>query len=570
MALAALLAVVPAAVIGVRLIDVNTETVEELSQDLQLALLDDISRTIARELSDAQDGLHAVGRVLTDESIPGDQAIPLALALVEAAEPLDHAAVYSAEGELIDVIRQDTAPNLDVPETLAEPLRREAARANVATGEAEVRAGSPRVPIVVPLRARGQVTGFVTTLLSLEVIQRRVERLSQTRFGERGGSLFVVDRRLRLLAHPDRELAKSLASAPDQGILRQMSGDELRRELIRSGELEAADGTPMVASSMAVPGRPWVVVAQVPQSVAYASLNRMRLEVISTVVAAMVAALLLGLWVSRRITAPLARLTGFARALAERRFDATVEVETRDELAVLAESMRGAARDLAESEDQLRREAAVRADLGRYLPAELVDKVVRREHDLALGGERRVVTVLFADVVSFTPLTEQRAPEEVVTILNELFTILTGIVFRHGGMVDKFVGDCVMALWGAHQDQPDHAARGLDAAEDMMHWLETGNVAWRERFGVTIQLAIGVHTGEAVVGNIGSETRMEYTAIGDAVNVAARLEAIARPQQILTTAATREAAGEGFDITEAGSHQVPGRREPLELYEVRS
>jgi class 3 adenylate cyclase len=245
-------------------------------------------------------------------------------------------------------------------------------------------------------------------------------------------------------------------------------------------------------------------------------------------------------------------------------------VTTRDELALLAGAMRGAATDLAESEAQIRREVQIRSDLGRYLPAELVDKVVRREQDLALGGERRVVTVLFADVVAFTPLTEQRAPEEVVTILNELFTILTGIVFRHGGMVDKFVGDCVMALWGAHEPQEDHAVRALEAAEDMMHWLETGNVAWRERFGVTIQLAIGVHTGEVVVGNIGSKSRMEYTAIGDAVNVAARLEALARPQQILTTRATLDAAGDGFDVAEAGAHQLPGRSEPLTLFEVRS
>ena len=231
--------------------------------------------------------------------------------------------------------------------------------------------------------------------------------------------------------------------------------------------------------------------------------------------------------------------------------------------------MNRASKDLEESEESLKRELAIRSDLGRYLPGELVEQIVRREREMALGGERRDVTILFADVVAFTPLTEKRSPEEVVTILNELFTILTAIVFRHGGTVDKFIGDCVMALWGAPTSQDDHAAKAVAAAEDMFRWLETGNAAWKERFDVTIRLAVGIHTGEAVVGNIGSETRMEYTAIGDAVNVAARLESIARPQQILVTQATRDAAGDDFEYVDAGTHRLAGKEEPLQLYEVK-
>ena len=154
-----------------------------------------------------------------------------------------------------------------------------------------------------------------------------------------------------------------------------------------------------------------------------------------------------------------------------------------------------------------------------------------------------------------------------MAILNQLFTILTEIVFRHAGTVDKFIGDCVMAFWGAPEDQPDHAARAVATAEDMLRWLDVGNEAWQAQYGVTIHLAIGIHTGEAVVGNFGSETRMEYTCIGDTVNVAARLEALARPQQILASRATRDAA-DGADYIPLGTHQVPGRVEPLELFEV--
>ena len=147
---------------------------------------------------------------------------------------------------------------------------------------------------------------------------------------------------------------------------------------------------------------------------------------------------------------------------------------------------------------------------------------------------------------------------------------MTEIVFQHGGTVDKFIGDCVMAIWNAPATQPDHAERALSAAEDMLSFLETANARWEEELGLRVQLAIGVHTGEAVVGNVGSETRMAYTAIGDAVNVAARLEAIARPQQVLVTAATREAAGEIFEYVDAGERELAGRKDLVHLYEVRT
>ena len=126
----------------------------------------------------------------------------------------------------------------------------------------------------------------------------------------------------------------------------------------------------------------------------------------------------------------------------------------------------------------------------------------------------------------------------------------------------------LLAIWGAPASQEDHVARALDTAEEMLSWLETGNERWQAEYGVTIQLAIGIHTGEAVVGNIGSEKRMEYTAIGDVVNVAARLEAIARPQQILVTEAVVKVVGDDYEFNDADLHRLSGRAEPVHLFEV--
>jgi adenylate cyclase len=569
-ALAALLVTVPLVVVGLVLIDVNADGVAVLSRELQLAVVDDVARTIDQEFVEAQDGLDATGRVLADPALPADATIVIARSMVEAHEALDHVAVYDAAGRLIDVIREEGVQGLTLPQVLPEDLRSRAEQANVATGRAELQAGEPRIPLVIPLRAGGRVTGFAVSMISLQDLQRRIERISEGRFPGLPAPVYVVDEDLRVLAHSEPARARMLAPVTDGGILAGVDAQTLREDFSRSGDFVAADGTPMVGSMASLPSRRWAIVVQVPAARAYATLGRMRLIVLVTVAIAIVLALLVSLLGARRITAPLAALTAFTGHLAARRFTERVEIRTRDELAVLGRALTRAAKDLETGEAKLVEEAAIRTDLGRYLPAELVDQVVKREADMSLGGVRRTVTVLFADVVAFTPLAEKLGPEDVVTILNELFTILTGIVFRHGGTVDKFVGDCVMAIWGAPAPQPDHAARALAAAEDMLTWLEVGNATWRDRFGVTINLAIGVNTGEAVVGNIGSKTRMEYTAIGDAVNLAARLEALARPQQVLVSQSTRDAVGDAFDLNDVGVHVLSGRSSPVHLYEIKT
>lgn len=563
-----LLATIPLAVIGLRLIDVNASAVELLSRELQLAVVDDIGRTVDAELDESIDRLNALGRVLTNDQLPPEQVLTLALALVESAEVLDHAAVYDREGNLIDIIREEEAAVVSPPKRLSSTILRRCDEEHSVADEVRASQSGPRVLVVVPLRAGDRTTGYAASLVSLELLQRRVEHIAVARFHGSESSVFVVDQRMRTIAHPNRRLARELRSAADQPILAGASEQILARRLVRSGEIVTDHGQRFVASVAALGRRPWAVVVQVPEAEAYASLERMRTVIIETILITIIIALLLAFIVARRITAPVAKLTSFAGALSQRRFDAELSVNTRDELSILAKTLSGAARDLAESEKTLKRETEIRGDLGRYLPAELVEQIVRREREVKLGGERRELTVLFADVVAFTPLTEERQPEEVVALLNELFTILTSIIFRHGGTVDKFIGDCVMALWGAPTPQEDHALRALEAAEEMLGWLETGNARWQKQQGVTIRLAIGVHTGEVVVGNIGSESRMEYTAIGDVVNVAARLESIARPGQILITRQTRDAAGDSFEFNLLRRESLAGHSEAVELFEV--
>jgi class 3 adenylate cyclase len=568
MVFAAALLVTAIVGVGFGAIALTSDTVQTSQRELQIAILSDVAHSITAELTQAQDDLDAVGRVLTDASVDEDARIDLAVATVEASEALDHVTIHAADGELITPIAETTAAALAHPQVLDAALRERASAENLAVGDATITALGPRVPIVVPMRAAGRITGFAATLLPTTAITARIEALASTHFTDVPNGLFVVDAQRRVLAHPDRELVDTLATLPATGILEGLDRITLPSRFMQVTEYADVDGVAMVGTLVALEDRPWAVVAQTTRALAYAPVERMRQVVMITIVVAIVIAVGASLVLARRITSPLAELSAYAGAIARREFDSRVDIRTGDELALLANAMTQAADDLRIGEERLASERAIRSDLGRYLPAELVDLVVRREQDMALGGAKRELTVMFADVVSFTPLTERLTPEQVVALLNELFTIITEIVFRHGGTIDKFVGDCVMALWGVPTAQPDHAARALAAAEEVLSWLDAGNVAWQRKYGVKVQLAVGINSGDAVVGNIGSERRMEYTAIGDVVNVAARLEAIARPQQILLTAATKARAGSGFRFVELGERTLAGRAEPLLLYEL--
>ena len=563
------LVVVPLAVIGWLLIDVNRRALEESIRGQLRTVVADLARAGDRALDDSEATLRAIAATLADADTPEDVRVGVARRLVSANPAIDQAGIYDADGQTIEVVAEPGSQRL-LPAVAPAELRALARDGLPAIGPAFTSGGGPRVLMVVPVRGAA-ATWYVVAPVSLAAVQDQVEQVAHEAFKDDLDSVFIVDANLRILAHPDPERAYALPAARTDGVVGVLgkigSSDPARPASFDAFGVYPRSGGRVVGAARSLHEVPWVVIAERREAEVFASIPRMRRAVIIAIALAMLAAVGGALVWSGRLAAPVRALVRFADDLAHRRFDRRVEVATGDELEDLATAMSGAAADLATSDATIARERKIRGDLGRYLPAQLVDQVVAGTQPLALGGERRTITVLFADVASFTSLVEKLPPEQVVAILNQLFTILTEIVFRHGGTVDKFIGDCVMAFWGAPGAQPDHAARAVAAAEDMLRWLEVGNEAWQAQYGVTIHLAIGVHSGDAVVGNFGSEARMEYTCIGDTVNVAARLEALARPQQILASRATKDAAP-GPECVALGTHQVPGRAEPLELYEV--
>lgn len=551
------LAVVPPATLGVALISVNERAVEEGSRELQLAVVTDIAGRLTEMKADAHRALTSVRRALVEGEVSDDERVRLAQHLLESTPTLDHVVIHEPSGEVIDVLLQE-ASRVPVAEALPPELR--------SAGDA-MQTGPPRpdgrVRVALPIRAGGRVTGYVSSALSLRSIEARLDALARVHFAGQRSALRVVDTGRRLLAG-----GEAIGEPVDSPLFSGLDPASHRAGAAPSRAYVEGE-TPMVGAWAGVEGTSWAVGVQQPEAVVYASLVEMRRLVWLATGGATLVALVFALAFARRLTRPIGELAVFARQLSAHRFDGRVELDRDDELGVLADAMNTAAVDLRTHEARLRDELAIRADLGRYLPGELVEQIVARDSDIRLGGARCEVTVLFADVCGFTPLSEHLPPEEIVTALNELFTVMTEIVFRHRGTVDKFIGDCVMAFWGAPTPQEDHAARALRAAVEMRAAVQARQARWRSLVGMDLALSIGLNSGDAVVGNVGSENRMAYTAIGDTVNVAARLQGRALPMQILAAAETRRQAGAaGFDFEDLGDNRVKGRRKTVKTFTV--
>ncbi len=272
-------------------------------------------------------------------------------------------------------------------------------------------------------------------------------------------------------------------------------------------------------------------------------------------------AIFVSFFFSNRLTRPINSLVSGMEKVADGKFATRVPVTTTDEIGFLANSFNKMTEGLKERE-------FIKDTFKRYVTREIADQILSQKNKIVLTGEKRVVTVLFADIKGFTPMAEKTPPVELVSTLNDYLSVMIDIIFKYEGVLDKFIGDAIMAFWNAPLDQEQPPLKAVMAALEMQSALVALN-ARRERQGKhPLFIGIGINTGEAVAGTIGSEKKMEYTVIGDTVNVAQRLESITEKGQVLISESTYLKTRNRLVAKELPSRALKGLKRDIKIFSV--
>jgi adenylate cyclase len=269
-------------------------------------------------------------------------------------------------------------------------------------------------------------------------------------------------------------------------------------------------------------------------------------------------------WIIRGITKPLSDLSNAAERIKEGKFEEIRLPKThekQDEISSLTRAFETMIEGLKEREK-------IRSVLNKVVSKDIADEILKSH--IQLGGEDREITILFADIRNFTGMIQPLTPQETIMILNAFMTKMTRVIEGEGGIIDKYIGDEIMALYGAPISYPDHALKALASAKIMIETLKLWNIE-RERQGqFRIEMGVGIHTGIVVAGNMGAEDRLNYTVLGSSVNLASRLCQAAKPGQILISEYTWDAPDvqESFYVNALPPIQVKGFSQPINIFEI--
>jgi adenylate cyclase len=289
--------------------------------------------------------------------------------------------------------------------------------------------------------------------------------------------------------------------------------------------------------------------------------NRILQSFIVGIGVALLLAVLGGRLLAKQISSSLQTLVECVGGIGRGDLNASAGLKTRDEF-------QGLSKEIDHMTAGLRERERLKLNFARYVSQQVMEKILKTEDIDKLAGERRKITVLFSDIRQFTKLAESLPPEQVVSLLNAYFEAMLKVIFRHQGILDKFLGDGMMVEFGTPADDPMQEKHAVMTALEMQQELKKLTAKWRAEGKPTIEIGIGVHTGLAVVGNIGTEERIEYTAVGDTINIAARLEQTTKllKKPILISETTYMAIKDEFQCESMGPMILSGRTTAIGIY----
>jgi len=374
---------------------------------------------------------------------------------------------------------------------------------------------------------------------------------------------FLVDGTGKLLAHTDVSRVSASENVSYLGIVRQFI--EGKFNATGNGQTsykEPTSGEARLGAFRAVGFAGLGVVAEVAEAKAFEAAKRVERRSILVAVVILCLSFLAGYFFSGSLTWPIQQLALAARKIAEGDFQVHLHAKGHDEVAELSSTFNDMAKGLEERD-------RVKATFNKFHNKEIAEKLLSGE--VKLGGERKRAVIFFSDVRGFTGMSESMEPEQVVELLNEYMTRMVAVIRAHGGIVDKYVGDAIMALWGVPLGGDNDTVRAVSACLAMRQELAVLNELRVARGHVPLKIGMGLNIGPVIAGNIGSDEKMEYTVIGDSVNLASRIESMTKEYgtDLLISRAVYDEVKDQFSFQACESAMVKGKSAAIEVFKVR-
>jgi class 3 adenylate cyclase len=516
------------------------------------------------------------GRVKLDDR---DELGRLLVGAMAASPSIGAVTFFDTNGQAIGANRQVAPARVSYGDYSTDPA--------VARALAAGRAGKPvwgppiyrplvrrtMINLVWPIRKDGRFQGVLVTVISVDALSRYLRSQAQ------GGSIFVLYGKDRVLAHP--AMAAARGGLTEKEPLPRLTGfsDRVLARMWDSSVLEKAEISPrpplqnhlinlgevyyvfIYRKLTGYTATPWYVGAYFRGDTIGKQLDRLR-DSLAAGLAALALAIIVAFFIGRRLSKPIARLSSSARLVSEMKLD---------DIGILPNSR---VRELDDQSNTFNSMVGALRWFQAYVPKPLVQQLIREGDLAALESDKRNLTVMFTDIVGYSAISEDKSAAEIADLLNQHFTIVAHAIEAEGGTVDKFIGDSVMAFWGAPEKQKNRAIRACRAALAIRDGIAADNRARAARGEPPVRMRIGIHSGEATVGNIGPPDRVNYTVIGDDVNVAQRLEQLGKEVDpaaevaIVISAATRADLEGRFETAPAGDLAVKGREAPVEVHRL--
>lgn len=440
----------------------------------------------------------------------------------------------------------------DIQSRISEPISR-SFKGETVVHNASQGLDAPVLTVSLPYRpVRGQPVATVLVLyLKLDTLLKAFQTSGIVK-------PFMVNDRGDIIAHPESAIVLSGGNLSKLPIVVMMM-----KSRIDNGQTRYADSDQVyyLASFKKLPNYGCGVISSVEEATAYQEVYNIQRRNIYLMIIMLSTAILIVFFFGRSITTPIIRLVVATKQIIQGNYHVNIRPTSKDEIGELTYSFIEMGKGLEEREK-------IKSAFGKFVNKEIADAAMRGE--LRLGGERKNVAIFFSDIRSFTSISEKLEPEEVVEFLNDYMTRMVTIIESHHGVVDKFIGDAIMATWGAILSKGNDTENAINASLLMRKELINFN---RDRGGSRkplIKIGCGINTGPVLAGQIGSEARMEYTVIGDAVNLASRIESLNKPfgTDILISEDAYEIVKEIFSVEKMQTIKVKGKEAPQQIFAV--